>query len=824
MCTLSQRTFGPRPTVSDTPARDLGIGAFRAILCFLAMCLFAPSAARSQAVDLSQLPPHPRFFLTETTAALLRLEVAAGQPKNAMYGLIRDRATGYKTATVGNSIYAMMCLALVGTVEQDSSYTRKAVEFFQYSIDHQNWDTEFNAIEMAFVYDWLYPGLPQATRDAARTLALSLYDTASTYRAPPYYNLEANHASRRGITGLAFYGEGSDADNAKCQNLVDNFDARMRGVREFQNPGGSVPALGGVLPTRQKYFPDGGYYKGIEYAQMDIEAVTFYLALFEDLHLGSYWDLCGSYLDNWPEYILWLQRPDGSAQRLMSGTSYGITPRGYEALAILSAYRGSGLAAWALAHGSWTRTNEGAYGWVLPCILWRPAAEREPSTLGLAKFYGVDGWARPPTATWSEKVILRSGWNLDGGNDDVYFTMHAGDYFGDYWNFYQLAFEIYYRGALAIRSGYYMGGDAHLEGYNSRAVSANTVVVLDKSQPVTADIWGQDFLYRRPPGRPEKIGDVAEGNVYDTANILAYEDTIGEDSRHTYYIKGALRPGSAYFKTNASRGVVSQTREVVNRDRYFVIRDNVVLQNADRSVRFLLHTINRPTIEGVAPLAVTVADHVTTYPRARYSATRTELLPGRPPIQYDGRISCVPVLPLDATLRVVGGAGYECWVDDGNGAGQNVTPMHGAAPLDSEHYTNADEVGSWRVETIAPAAGTVDFVHAIFVGRPAEQMAGVTPIDEPNAVGCQIAGQGVFVFGRNPAGESQLRYSVTGELENAPQVIQGLLASTDYIVRIGRSAPLALRTSPQGGLRLSASGPCDIRIELAELADQTRRP
>jgi hypothetical protein len=823
MDTLSQRISESRPCGLDNPARRLRPGASWPTLCLLLACLAVPSLAHSQAVDLSHLPPHPRFFLTDSTLTLVRAEVAAGQPKSSIYSKIKERADGYKTATVGDNIYAILCLTLVGAVQRDSTYTKKAIEFFQYNVDHSIWDTQFTAIEMAFVYDWLYPGLSQPTRDAARTLALSLYDLADYYRAPPYYNLEGNHASRRGITGLAFFGEGSTADNAKCQALVDNFDARMRGVREFQRSGGTAPVRGGVLPTRQKYFPDGGYYKGMEYAMMDIEAVSLYLAIFDDLHLGSYWDLCASYLDNWPEYILWMQRPDGSSQRLMSGGNYVMNQRGFQAMAILSSHRGNGYAAWALEHGPWTWTNQGAYIWPLTCILWRPAPGREPSTLGPAKFYGADGWARPPTASWSEKVILRSGWNLSSANDDVYYTMHAGDYFGDYWNFYQLAFEIYYRGALAIRSGYYEGGDAHLSGYNSRAVSCNTVVVLDTSQPVLADVWGQDFLYTRPPGRPEELGDVAEGSAYDTANILAFEDTVGDDGRHTYYVKGALRPASAYYTTNVTRGVLSQTREVVTRDHYFVIRDNVVLRNAGKSVRFLLHTINRPTVEGVAPLQVTVPNHIMVYPRARYNATRAELGTGTPPVQYGGRLWCVPVIPTNATLRVVGGPGYECWMDDGNGTGQNVTPMQGAAPIDSLHYKNIDEVGSWRVETIAPAAETVDFVHAIFVGRPTDQMAEVTPIDEPNAVGCRIAGQGVFVFGRSAAGETEIRYRVTGELQDTPQIIQGLLTSTDYAVRIGQSAPLTLKSSRYGGLRFVARGPCEIRIGAGELAGRSER-
>jgi len=771
-----------------------------------------PPPAAAQAVDLSGLPPHPRFFLRETLLPQLRAEVAPGSPKAAMYQEIKSRADGYLAGSPSSSnVYAVLNLVLVGKIEQNSAYTTKAAQYFIWAIDRGEWITSH--IEWTIAYDWVYEYLTPTQRNATRQLALPRYTLGN--QRTVYYNLEANEASRVGLAGLAFYGEGSSAENQRCQAMVDEWDGRMRGVREYAWPNGSAASKGGVLPTRQLYFPDGGYYKGNEYTQVDMEAITFYLHLFDELGLGEYWSLCASYIDNWPQYMLHIRRPDGFSQRLMSGTNFTVYVRGYESLAILASARGNRYAQWLVANGPWNGSY-GGYEWALLCTLWRPdLPASQPSTLPLAKFYGASGEDQPPGSSWSEKVILRSGWNLNGDNDDVYFTLHAGDFFGDYWNFYQLAFEIYYRGALAIRSGYYLAGEEHLRNYNSRAIAANTVVVLDEQQATMSDRWGQDYLYDEP-GPPMHIRDVADDNVYDTADIVFFEERTLDDGAKSYYVKGILNPGSAYHSTNATRRIQRQVREVAMLGRYFVVRDKVVQNNDDNSARWLLHTINRPTMEGVQPLSVTVPDRIITYPRARYYALRTERVepPGSPAVQYGGKIWCAPVLPANATLRLVGGSGYEFWVDDGNGNGQNIPPQS----MPQGAFTDIHEVGQWRVETVAPRASTVDFVHALWACTPAGTMAEVRAIDEPNAVGCEIDGEGVFVFGRNPDGEPQMEYRISGELLPLPQMIHGLIPEADYVIRIGESEGRIERASDKGSLCFDAIGPCRVEIAMAGLA------
>jgi hypothetical protein len=166
---------------------------------------------------------------------------------------------------------------------------------------------------------------------------------------------------------------------------------------------------------------------------------------------------------------------------------------------------------------------------------------------------------------------------------------------------------------------------------------------------------------------------------------------------------------------------------------------------------------------------------------------------------------------------MVGGTGYEFWVDDGAGNGVN-TPIEGSYFQNPSDFTNATEAGQWRMETIAPAAGTIDFVHAIYAGPTSGAMPEVRAIDEPSAVGCEIAGQGVFIFGRSEQGETGIDYEITGEMLNAPQLIEGLTPEIEYAVRIDGNEPFTARSSGSGGLAFRASGPARVEIHPAGLA------
>ncbi len=780
----------------------------RLLLGTLILALLALAGdVQAQSVNLSNLPPHPRFFLTPERVVSYRQEIVQGQRKYDMFREIKRRADGALTLSSSTNIDKIMCLVLVGIVNNDMTYVNKGKQFYLQNVTNGYWPAE--EIYWNLCYDWLYPYLTSTERTQVRNLALSLLETG--HQRTVYYNLECNEATWIGFAGMTYFGEGSSQQNTLCQGLVDEWDGRMRGVREFRQPGGSAASRGGILPTRQYYFPDGGYYKGNHYGHKDIETMTIYLALFQELGLGNYWSLAGSYLDNWAEYICWTKRPDNLAQRMMTGQLFTIDMRGYVGLALLAKYRGNGLASWLVEQNGWSYGQSGGDGWHTVSVLWDASVPKQApaQTLPLYKFYGGPGEGVTTGKSWAEKVFIRSGWNLNGNNDDVYFSMHAGDFFGDYHNGYQTGFEIYYRGALGIRAGQYTDYD-NSKQYYIRAVSNNVVAILDNTQTgAWGDRWGQDWLYQNP-GRPQHLYDVADNSVFDVSDFLAFEPGEAENGPY-YYMKCKINPTKAYYYSNATRRVARQQREAVMYGHYFIIRDKVVLSGGNNSVRWLFHTIHEPGIEEGTLQSTTVPDHITTYSRGRYSATRTDLVQG---VQYGGKVTVQALLPVASTMRKVGGAGYEIWVDDGNGNGVNY-------PSPDYMYEDQNEVGRWRVETIAPTGLETDFVHTIWVGKPNETMAASTAIDEPNSVGASITGVGAFVFSRSGDAQPSIEYNLSGEqLTPVPNVIEGLLPNTAYAVRVNGQLPFVLQSSDAGGVKYSLAGPAHVRLDPAPVASR----
>jgi len=715
-----------------------------------------------------------------------------------MYAEIQRRTEGYLAAPLSGSYLAILNLALIGIVDSAPAYIDKAIAELMYKLRNGGWAWDNEAYPIS--YDWLYNYMTTAQRDSLRSYIYSLYPEGVGGQRTVYYNLEANEAMSKGVAGLACYGDGGTAEeNARFQALVDNCDGRMRGVREFTWPNGSATSKGGVLPAREFYFGDGGYYKGNHYGQKDIVSIVEYLTLFEDLGLGSYWNLCPGFLDNAAEYYLRIRRPDGLANRIMMGSNFQWDNRGMLAMALLAWKRSSPLALWIMDQFDFSVGAPGGYEWYFVYVCFRPAPPTAaPGGLALHKFYGEQGSGPNSGHSWYERIIPRTGWIPGKGSNDVYFHLTAGNYFGDYYDFFEPTFEIYYRGALAIRSGYYTS-EAHDRYYYSNAISCNTVVVFDSTQSRVPDRWGTDFLYADSyggPGRPVNIYDVRDQREkYGIADIPTFEvlpQQVGGQA--AYYAKARVNPDVAYYYSNVTRKVRSLEREFFWAGGHFVVADHVKIDPsvaAPKKIRWLLHTIGMPAMSST-PLYSVVPGHIQIYDRGSYSALRSEE-------GYGGRITVVPLFPEGAQLRRVGGDGYECWVDSDWTHGSNYP-----AP-DASWYANDHEVGRWRVETIAPGApDSVDFLHYIFAGPPAQAPPQVQGLSGEGVIGCEIAGVGVIVFTREGAGEP-VRYQTTGE-NFLPNFVSGLRPNLAYTIRQDGGEARRIRTDAGGVLCFEGRG------------------
>ena len=128
---------------------------------------------------------------------------------------------------------------------------------------------------------------------------------------------------------------------------------------------------------------------------------------------------------------------------------------------------------------------------------------------------------------------------------------------------------------------------------------------------------------------------------------------------------------------------------------WIVIFDRVEATREDFTKTWLLHTMNAPLY---------FADG-----RWREASPGRKILPASGPVKFrsgTGRMTVWPLLPERRKVRVVGGKGYQWWVDRmPGGRGANLPPEHGH-----------DEVGSWRMEISPRTAARRDYfltvIHA----------------------------------------------------------------------------------------------------------------
>lgn len=778
-------------------------------------------------VDLTLLPDHPRLFLRDSMLDSLRAEREPGEPKYDMYREIKRRALGYSDDTPATSGYgsviATLNLALVGILESDSSYIDTAIDMLMFKQRHGGWAWE--TVSYSLAYDWLYNYMSDAQADTLRSYFYSKFYAGVGGQRTVFYNLEANEAYYKGLAGLACYGDANrlstdpsiETMDLRFKSIVENMDGRMRGVREFA-VGGSAVSKGGVLPSRQFYFPDGGYYKGNHYGQKDLGGIIPYLYLMEDLGLGSYWDLCDSFLDNTPEYYMRIKRPDGLCARIMAGNAFGWDLRGQEGISMLASRHNSDNQLATSVINTWSFPYSGAGGseWYLLYVLMHPGSETTAiSSLPLYKFYGSNGTKPNTDTSWHERVVTRTDWNqsTSAANyqnyNDVFFQLTAGNYFGDYYNYFEPTFEIYYKGALAIKSGFYPSGNPHSRNYYHNSVSCNTVVVFDSTLyrpaaeglPTYHDKWGQDRLYADSygaPGAPVNIYDIRDNqSSYGNADISIFDKlSNGLDGEERYYAKATLNPSTAFPYTNDTRKVEKLEREFFWTGKNFIVADVVSIDPsvvAPKKIRWLLHTIEQPTMTSSLQYS-SVVDHIDVYSQGSYSSIRNNL-------SYTGKITVTPLLPSGSILRRVGGTGYEYWADSSWTSGANYSST---AILSS--YTNSTiETGAWRVETIAPGSpDSVDFLHTIYVGDSGDTPPTYITLTGANMVGCEMSGVGVIVFNRGDG--SSLSYLPTSGTVIVPQVILGLNLNSDYEITETGVSPYILTTTSGGSLNFDRSG------------------
>ncbi|MFD6415700.1 heparinase II/III family protein [Streptomyces sp. NPDC060194] len=555
----------------------------------------------------------------------------------------------------------------------------------------------------ALVYDWCYELLGDDDRAAFVAAMKRLAENQGVGFPPDRLSSVTSHASENELqrdqlaAGIAVYDEDPE--------IFDLVSARIR--EEF------VPARNFFYPTGRHH--QGDSYQGVRFVP-DMLATVLYDRMGSD---AGYLDVQQEQMTDW----IHQRRPDGQLMR--SGDTYQSTyhalgkywsdsPTVISLLLSTAHYRNRWHQDYLLSHiehGHNVRTEEALFF----CLFHDPSLPRKAaSTLPLTRI------GPHPLAG----MTARTGWDEGPDADTSIAQVHIGGHnFSNHQHLDAGAFQIYYRGALALDSGVYEGrsggwASAHDLNYNKRTIAHNALLVHDPAEsfrfyttPVSND-GGQRF-----PAHAKEARDLPElldpANGYE--NATAASGWAGPDRRKPVFshVKGDITVAYGPKVRSCTRSFVFVNHGEEGRPAALLVRDSLTTSDPSFRTAFLLHSAEEPRVEG-----------------ARVDVARTD--PG-----YSGRLRMETLWPVDPRVTAVGGPGREFEVDGRNYP--NEIPAN-----------SSTDPGAWRVEVSPAVQGTqTEFLHVL---QPHAADAEPFPVRTAHPDGAFLVGvhRSLTLFGDGP--------------------------------------------------------------------------
>ena len=317
------------------------------------------------------------------------------------------------------------------------------------------------------------------------------------------------------------------------------------------------------------------------------------------------------------------------------------------------------------------------------------------------------------------------------------------------------SFVIYKHDFLALDSGSRAAQtDWNLKYYYGQSVAHN-VVLIQKPGEKLPGYWGPNYV--GPEGKNNF------GGMYGfTAKVLAFET----DDRYSY---AAVDTGALYgekCKENVRQFIHVQPD-------YFVVYDRVCASDPSYAKQWLLHTQNKPVVEG-----------------------RTVRADSR-----DGRLFCEALLPKDATIELVGGPGKEFWAN-----GKNWEIYDKWVANERRHCAEDGRGpywGEWRAETHPGAPRANDrFLHVLTAadtktphGVPARLVEEATRDGVTLVISASREGRAAA----RPTREITLLFNRTGKVGGEIRIVE---KDAEGRILSSTNRPLSETVTPQKGVLL----------------------
>ncbi|WP_158543636.1 fibronectin type III domain-containing protein [Cohnella sp. OV330] len=667
-----------------------------------------------------------------------------------------------------------------------------------------------NLLTAAFVYDWCYALL---TDEDKRFFIERIDRMASQFTDIGYPAFKQSAVTSPGSSevwlldllaaGIAIYDE-----KPEMYNIVSDFLYEQ------------------VFPARDFLYESGMPYNGVAYGpgkyMFDLWPSWLYKKMGKD---DPYWN---NNMKEVPYRWLYERRPDG--QLLRSGDNYISTyadPGEYWDNLGDTAYPEylyqDGLI---LTEANRIRPiikpndnfNSALFALLLRDLTLAPQPIANLSQKSLTRYFGS------PIGS----MIARTGWCTYLGNTpectspnaapDVVAEMKIQEWsVNDHAHWDAGSFQLYYKGALAIKSGVYEGLDAsntlvgygspHDLNYHKRSIAANTLLIEDPAET---------FKYRgttRSNDGGQRIAndgyqsnnltdlkDPAKG--YRTGEVLSYGIQANADGQPLAapdfsYLKGDITDAYSDKVSEVKRSFVFLNLKNATIPAALITYDKVTAASSSYQKKWLLHSEETPTVNG----------------------NRTVIK--REEGNYDGKLVNDTLLPAAASVDVtlVGGSGNEYLVDGTN------------YPMGDKYGVNTVEGGTYRVEVSPKTEASTDrFLNVMQVmdagTTPASPvyLEARTPTNAKRHDGVMLRDRVVFFGYSGERNTDTLKFNVTNTGPNNLKFLITDMAAGFWQVKRDGEAGFLVRSTKEGGFIEFEGAPGEYTITNYGLASDNAAP
>ena len=288
---------------------------------------------------------------------------------------------------------------------------------------------------------------------------------------------------------------------------------------------------------------------------------------------------------------------------------------------------------------------------------------------------------------WSDKVglsVSRSSWDNDATMVSFYNapSKRAAHEHRD-----NNSFAIFKNAPLLLDAGHYdTYNGTHYRNYYERTIAHNTICVFDSTD--TYESFGQ-------PSSNDG-GQIESDKLMNYNDIFLPENQRGKWIQYADGINYSYNIADAQLSYDTTKLDFFRRRVLYIKPEKVIVLDHVHLKNVtnnQRDIKWIAHFANRPIISGEIT-NTNIPNHIETFDGNTYFAKNG-----------NGSIAIKTLLPDSSTTTLIGGTGYEYWVD-----GTNYPPNY--IP-DSTKFTP----GKWRIE-VEPIniTDTVIYLHTIDIG------------------------------------------------------------------------------------------------------------